>query len=247
MTRIAARTAAALLAGLLLATAEPADAQKRHVPTSEWWPEVKEIEGQLRRQKWKPGRKQARKLAETVARQSWYGRDLGKVLAELALYQAVAEANLGLEREALWHWHMASNLDPALRRRDLSPYGDAAKLLLEFPLRGEDEVPLPFEVRRPPPGSKVERPDVPKMETIPVFNNTGAALEGSGDCKVELIIDQDGAAHQPVVISDYLNPVVLYHVLESLPGLPPFRPLRFDGEPEDCVLLLTIQFKVSRW
>ncbi len=245
MTRTAWMTAP-LLVGLL-ATAGPAAAQKGHVPTSEWWPEVKEIEGQLRRHKWKPGRKQARKLAETVAGQSWYGRDLGKILGELSLYRAVAEANLGLDREALWHWHMASNLDPALRRRDLSLYGDAARLLYEFPLRGSGEVPLPFVRRPPPPGARLERPGTPEMRAIPVFNNTGATLEGSGDCKVELIIDQDGAPHQPVVTSDYLNPVVVYHVLESLPGLPPFRPLRYDGEGEDALLLLTVQFEVSRW
>jgi hypothetical protein len=236
---------ATLLAALL--AAEPTRAQKSHVPASQWWPEVREIDAQLRRHRWKPARKQARKLAETVSRRSWYGRDLGKVLAELSLYQAVAEANLGLRREAIWHWHMASNLDLAMRRRDLSPYGDAAKLLLEFPLRGRGQVPAPFRTRRPPPGSRVEPPELPDIEAYPVFNNTGATLEGSGDFKAELIIDRAGALHQPVVLSDHLNPVIVFHVLNQLPELPPFQPVRYDGEPSDTVFVLTVRFHVVRW
>ena len=49
-----------------------------------------------------------------------------------------------------------------------------------------------------------------------------------------------------MVVSDHLNPVVLYHVLDELPDLPPFRPLRYDGEPTDTVLQLTVRFHVTR-
>ena len=50
-----------------------------------------------------------------------------------------------------------------------------------------------------------------------------------------------------MVVSDHLNPVILFHVLDTLPDLPPFVPVRYDGEPSDTVLLLTVQFHVIRW
>ncbi len=211
--------------------------------------ELVEVDAKLRAGKWKAGLKDAQLLTEVVLARTWYGKELRGIISELALYQAVAEANLGKNDRAIWHWHIALNLDRKIRRRDLAPYGKAAKLLYEFPLRAEGEVPAPYVVPETYPGGPLfVGPVRPKMSSVPtVLNNTGAAIEGSGDFQVELIIDRRGRIQQPVVISDHLHPIVIYASLEWLRKMPVYEPARFEGEPADYLDLVTIRFHVSRW
>ncbi len=240
---------------LVLAGVAVSEAQRlrsnvdREVRPTEVREEMEKVDAKLRAGKWKPGLKEARVLTKVVVQRTWYGRELGPMLAELALYQALAEANLGRRDEAIWHWHMAQNLDFRVRRRDLSPYGEAGKLLLEFPLRDLGEVPVPYVVPSTYPGGPrlvpAFKPEMPESPTI--LNNTGAALEGTGDLDVEVIFDETGQLRQPVVISSHLHPIVIYATLEWLRGIPPFNPSLYKGEPADDLGKIKIQFKVSRW
>ncbi len=241
---IRARPAATALL-LALWCAAPALAEKGHVSSSDWWPQVEKVEKAVRAQSWKSARRQAHKLAEEVLGRSWYGRELRQILAELAFYQAIAEANLGLRREAVWHWHMAQNLDFKMRQRDLTPYGEGAELLIELPLRQLHEIPAGFEVSGP--GAATRPPVMPRMTSSPeIINNTGAALESPGDCDVELLIDELGELHHPVIISTHLHPVVIYEVLDYLPELD-IEPARAKGQPTDSLFRLSIKFHVVRW
>lgn len=215
---------------------------------SEWWPEIRKVEAELRAHKWKAALKKARTLADRVSRSSWYGPDLGRVLAELALAEAVADANLGHDRQAIWLWHTAINLDFKIRRRDLSPYGEAAKLLYENKLRRQGEMPPGFDDREVTPLVRSERPKPPEMKRIPtIVSNSAAVREGSADCHVEVIVDEKGALHHPVVVSSHLHPIVIYGVLRWLEGLPPFEPRRIEGEATDSLYDLVVDFQVSRW
>ncbi len=240
---IACMSTGSLFAQTLRSTADD------HVPPAQYQEELEKLDKNLRDHKWKSGLRSARRLTDTILGRSWYGKELGRMLSELALYQAVAEANLGKRDDAVWHWHVAQNLDFRMRRRDLSPYGEAGKLLQEFPLRARGEVPVGFVVPTTyPTGPRLDRPRRPKMRTVPtVLNNTGATIEGSGDFKVEVIIDQSGEFHQPVVVSSYLHPVVIYASLEWLRKWGPFEPALFEGEPADFLDEITVQFNVSRW
>ena len=220
-----------------------------HVPPGEYQKELEEAEESLRQHKWKAGLRKARRLAETLTLRSWYGKELGRMLSELALFQAVAEANLGKREEALWHWHIAQNLSFKMRNRDLSPYDEASKLLLEFPLRKLGEVPVGFVVPDTYPGGPIMKSArQPEKSSWPtVLNNTGAALEGSGNFHAEVIVDKKGHLHQPVVTSTHLHPIVIYSSLEWLREISPFRPALFEGEPSDDLYKVTVQFQVSRW
>ncbi len=228
----------------------PAQSGKSHVMASKWRPEVEKIDEALRKHRFKAGLKQARRLAETVKSRSWHGPDLQQIMADLAFYQAVASANLGSEREAIWYWHIAWNLDFKTSKRDLAPYGDAGKILREFPLRDQDEVPAGFVVPRGPHyGVRVEPPEGPRLRANPrILNNTGATIDGSGDCHVEIVVDENGVLHQPVNLSPHRHPIVIYAVLQwMLEKLPAFEPLRIDGEAHDSLFDLTIRFHVERW
>ncbi len=212
---------------------------------SEYWPEVEKIDAALRQQKWKPARKQARKLAATVVKHSWHDIELEEVLAELAFQQAAALANLGEKEAAIWYWHIAQNLDFRIVRKDLAPYGVAGKLLREFRLRSPGKVPGGF--RTYPRDGKDRPPGLPKLPAPRILTNTGATTERPGDFAVELVIDQQGKTHHPVVISASLHPIVIYFVLAQMLDFPPFEPARYDGEPVDCLYDLTVRFHISRW
>ncbi len=211
--------------------------------------ELVEVDAKLRAGKWKAGLKDAQLLTEVVLARTWYGKELRGIVSELALYQAVAEANLDRREVAIWHWHVAQNLDLRMRRRDLAPYGKAGKLLYEYPLRAEGEVPAPYVVPETLPGqARLRGAVMPEMSSVPtVLNNTGAVQEGTGDFHVEVIIDRQGRVQQPVVRSAHLHPIVIYASLEWLRKIPPFQPARYDGEPVDALDSVTVKFHVERW
>jgi Gram-negative bacterial TonB protein C-terminal len=246
--------------GLLLAATLgwwPADATAQRLSSnidgdvrpSQVQDEMAEVDAKLRRGKWRAALAHTERLTETVLGRTWHGRELPAIVAELALYHALAEADLDRREPAIWHWHIAQNLDFRIAKRDLAPYGKAGKLLYEHPLRSRGEVPAPFVVPdHYPGGPPYEGPRRPEMKSVPeVVNNAGAAQEGSGDFQVELLIDEQGEVHQPVVISSHLHPIIIYASLEWLRRLPAFTPARFEGEPADALETITVKFQVSRW
>ncbi|MCP4655591.1 MAG: hypothetical protein GY856_09255 [bacterium] len=214
---------------------------------SKWWPEVRKIDEQLRKQRWKISLRKLAKLEETVLDESWYGPDLHRVLAELALFQAIAGANLRHDRQAVWYWHIATNLDSRVRDRDLAPYGRAGKLLYEFPLRARGKVPVGFENRESPPGHPFKPPILPDVPMPTILFNSAAVRERAGDFRVEVIVDKEGRLHHPVVLSTYLHPVLNYAALRWLGDLPPAEPRRIDGEPTDSLYEVTIVFRDGKF
>ena len=214
---------------------------------SEWSDEISKLAELLRKHKWKGARSGARALGKKVLSKSWYGPDLGRVLAQIALTQAIAEANLHNDREAIWYWHIATNLDFRLRKSNLSAYGEAADLLYEHLLRAKGEMPAGFENLEVTPTTPSTRPVAPEMEPPTILNNTAAVREKPGDFHVEVVVDKFGELHHPVVISTYLHPIVIYAVLEWIRDLPPFKPRTIEGERTDSIYHLTVDFTYSRW
>lgn len=239
-----------LIAGWTLAAQAMAGADDRraHVAASTWWPQVEKVRGAIEAGRWKAAAKQGKRLEDEVLRRSWHGSELLEVLTEVAFLQALAQANLNQDRLAVWYWHTAINLDFRVVKRDLTPYGRAARLLLEFPLREQGTVPAGFDPPVSAASAKVEPAQWPDMNVTPtILNNTGAALEHHGDFHVEVIVDDQGRPHQPVVISRHLHPVIIYGSLRFLFQLPPFKPPRINGQPGDLKMALRLQFHVSRW
>lgn len=233
----------------------PASGQssRDHVAPSAWRPRLEKIEQAVDQGRWKAAAKQGKRLEEEALSRSWHGPELRPVLTELAFLQALAHANLtdpraASERLAVWYWHTAINLDFRVAQRDLTPYGRAARLLLEHPLRREGTIPAGFDPAPSASTVKVVPAQLPQRHAKPIIlNNTGAALEHHGDFHVELIIDEQGRPHQPVVISSHLHPVIIYASLKFLLTSPPFVPALYDGRPGDIRMALRLQFEVSRW
>lgn len=213
-----------------------------------WQADIAEIGLILDNEKWKLAGRKAEKLADDILGTSWYNRELDVLLAELALYQAVAEAHLDRRDEALWLWHTASNLSPKIRRRDLERYGDkAADLFREFPLRELGELPPGFITRDPGVTRRVSRPELTNDDPPIILNNTAAVRERPGEFHAEVVLDAEGQMHHPVVRSTYLNPIVIYAVLRWLRKLPPATPAKLEGEPFDILFDVNVRFTYERW
>lgn len=241
--KLVSRSAVLTLLVLLLL---PASSTAQGNLKTPWGNEVQAVDKLLREHKWKQGLKKARQLGREIARKSWFAPGLDKDLRDAAFMQAVAEANLGLREDAIWHWHMAWNLDPQIRKRDLTPYGDAARLLKEFPLRKKGEVPAPFEYRRLDLYTQVTRPKLEEKLLHAVIENTEGARQRPGDFHFEAIVDKEGAVHHPVLLGDY-HPVVTYEVLRWIHKLPPLRPGKVGDETSDMVEKFVISFNFQRW
>ncbi len=212
---------------------------------SEWWPQVELVDGSLRNERWKYARKNAEKLADAILHESWNDPELQPVLAELALYQAIAEANLNQREDAIWHWHTSLNLEPRIAKRDFSEYGNAARLFVEFPLRNRGEMPPGFKDPATQPSRPPTTPIPPDTPTPTLLNNNGAIRQSSGNFEVEIVVDSYGDLHQPVVISGHLHPIVIYACLEWLHGMPAFVPGKIGRQPVSALFPLVVAFQIS--
>lgn len=213
--------------------------------TSRWWPQVDLIGASLENGRWKYARKRAIRLTETILEESWRDRELDEVLAELALYRAVANANLDRREDAVWYWQMALNLNRRVAERDLSAYGVAATSLSEIPLRKMGSIPSRFLEGEPGPSALVSPPEFPKVAPPILINNAGGSQQRSADFEVEVVVDDRGGIHHPVVLSRHANPVVIYACLDWLREVPALTPARLGGQAVPTTLALLIELKIS--
>lgn len=207
-----------IASAVLVVVARLATAQSEHQSTprqSKWWSQVEPIDGSLHNGRWKYARRKAIRLSKTILNENWKDRELDEIPAELALYRAIADVRLGQRETASWYWHTALNLNRRIAERDLTPYG---------------------------PMTPPEFPDV-RVPTL--LNNSGAARQRSADFEVEVLVDETGKLHQPVVVSRHLNPVAILACLDWLYGLPTLEPARFNGQPVVATYTVFIEFLIS--
>ena len=212
---------------------------------SKWWTQVEPIEGSLQNGRWKYARRNAMRLTKTLLNESWNDRELDTILAELALYRAVADANLDRREDAIWYWFTALNLNRRIADRDLTPYGVAAASLSELPLRKRGDIPANFLKGSSRSDGPVTPPGFLNVTVPTLLNNTGATRQRSADFEVEVIADEAGDLHQPVVISRHVNRVVIYACLEWLHGVPALEPARLDGQAVVATYTVMIEFLIN--
>jgi len=203
------------------------------------------IDGSLSNGRWKYARRTSIRLAKTILKESWKDRELDAVLAELALYRAIADANLEQREDAAWYWFTALNLNRQVADRDLTPYGVAATSLSEVPLRNPGKIPSVFLQGASHSDGPATPPGFPNVTVPTLLNNSAATRQRSADFEVEVIVDEAGELHQPVVISRHLNPVVIFACLEWLHGVPALEPARLNGLPVAATFRVMIEFLIS--
>ncbi len=185
---------------------------------------IEGIDGHLRQGEWEKARTASKEMIELL-RESFLGRELAAALARLAL----AEAGLGREEDAVWHWQVAQNLDrEVLPKEKLSAYGQPAKILEGHRLR---------ELNEAPAGVTIHRLDDPKASVQPARKVQGKNPEiskGLSEVSVpkwlllQAVVGESGRLRDPVAIGSL--PGMVYEVLETLHTWR-FEPARQAGEP----------------
>ena len=211
----------------------------------DWWPKIDTIESMLAKQKWRAARKQAERIARIIESDAWSATDLHSVLAELALQQAVAETNLGLNRAALWHWYAALNLDDDIAGRDLTDYGQAAALL-SHDRRHIEQLPADFDRLSDLELLDLQPPTFPQVEPPDIVTNAAAVVDRQPNILIEAILDEAGMLHQPILVTENAHPILVYVAFEWLSEMPPASPARLQGRAVDSLQLFDISFEIER-
>lgn len=232
------RIALGLALAVLGAAPAPAAARSIGAEPSRWWGEVDRLGGLLEDGRWAKVERQGGALRETVMSESWREPDLAQVFAEIAFRIAVAAAERGDEERAVWEWHSALAHErfagrargTPIAERDLAAYPRAAALFARHPLRRAGEYPPghpPVELRP----DRDFRPAAAPSFRIEPLDNFVAANETVAPVHFEVFVAPDGRIGQPVVVTDWSNPVVVQWGLDGLRASPRFEPAVLDGEP----------------
>ncbi len=121
----------------------------------------------------------------------------------------------------------------------------AAASLSEVPRRKKGEIPASFPGGGASPDGPVTPPGFPDVTVPTLLNNTAAARQRAADFEVEIIVDEKGRIHQPVVVSRHLNPVVVFACLDWMHGVPKLEPAQFEGRPVAATYTVMIEFQIN--
>jgi hypothetical protein len=188
-------------------------------------PRLEAIDAQLRQGEWEVARAASLTMIE-VASRSLAVYPLAGAVARLAL----AEAGLGRQEDAVWHWHVALNLDRSvLSARELAAFGPPGELLARNPLRRLNEAPGDLAVARAedPQGGFV--PERRTQGEIPELSPEVKVLFVPKVLQVQVVVGPDGRVLQPVIAVGGA-PGVAWEVLEVLRGWR-FEPASREGRP----------------
>jgi hypothetical protein len=168
-------------------------------------PDLAAIDARLHGEEWEAARTAA--LARVEAeRANPAALELARAVSRLAL----AEAGLGRQEDALWHWGEAQNLDrAALSPAELASFGAAGELLAHHPLRHLDEAPAGLTVYRAD-DLKLQSPIRTAGELPKLAEDMGAKV-----LRIQGIVDSEGRFREPVVLGEG-SPDTIYRVLEAL-------------------------------
>jgi hypothetical protein len=211
-----------------------------------WRASFETIREELVAGKWKAAKRRSDSLLSDMRDRIESGPSSGGLLAMAALYRAIAEAGLGDQREAEWDFHAAVALYPEYSRVDLSPYGEAGRLLDAHRVRetearvsaeksAAEPVVEPAGSVKPPERTKAVAPRYPVGKSF-------ACVEGV--TVVRAIIDTSGAPICPELVGTP-DPVLAFATMDAIRQWR-FRPATLDGKPVKVYYNLTMNYKSPR-
>lgn len=148
-------------------------------------------------------------------------------------HKAMALAGLGRNDDAIWYWHVALNLYPAIGESDMSMFGGPAEFLKAHPLVMPKVPPFGGAIHAPVALKRVE-PRYPQGAMY--FHVTGIAI-------FESVITSNGDVRDVQMLKGLPSASLSYCALEALRQWK-FKPATLDGQPIDVLFNLTFNFKM---
>lgn len=145
--------------------------------------------------------------------------------------QSVAEATLGMDREALWHWDMAQVMVPNLRAELLQSYSALVAMFDASPFRDQPSAIQHLTKEGewlPSDGGTIRAATVSQKAEIPSPGRKRNALVGQR-VEASYLVDTQGRTYCPVVEEGGVNTLAVFAVLESI-LVWQHEPATVDGE-----------------
>jgi TonB family protein len=156
-------------------------------------------------------------------------------------HRALAHAGLGNTDDALWYWHAALSLYPALARSDISMFGAPGQFLKTHPARPIESA-LPVEGARPLGDVEITPPKLLKR-VEPQFPPGAKAFAVDGVLIVQVVIEASGRVSSPLILKALPAPTLSYAALEAVKRWR-FQPAKIRGEPSPVLFNLTVNYKL---
>jgi hypothetical protein len=236
-----------------------------------WNTELATIDAKLRQALWEPARQAAQTLTDMLVDRSGgtpgdhraYTGDLEGAmasptpravtitLARAAAYRAIAEAALDRRDEARWHWYLAQNLSPELRRLDLAPYGTAGAFLRQHVLADSDvqhaDLVDVLDPVRPEPRAKKGFQQPTRIKAV--YPQRPADLRGrdrfSHVVFVQVTVDATGQLVQPLVVDAGFYPGLISRAFDALREWR-YQPATLNGKPISFRYVVPVAFADDR-
>lgn len=231
------RSTAALLAlwAGLLVWPEGVSAQEKR-----WTRKVEELEKLLDDGQWKRALERSVDFREKLVSDPGDAEPAVAVAAQALVIQAIAEANLGRDEAARWHWLAAQNFLNDLPRLTLEGMGRARQLLSG---RSLDDLP---DTGSAEPRATDKRPtsyrEVDILHAVrPVYPRSVTRSGIEGRIAIEIVIDAQGRPRRPRVVGTGLLPTMAFPALDALLQWR-FRPGREGQTPVPVLYELEIRY-----
>ncbi len=178
------------------------------------------------------------------------GPGVGRFLGLATVLKAIAAYHLGREGEALWHWHIATQMYPEALNLQLAAYGDVGPFLKENVLsensRKSDahrEFLVHDEATRADAETRKGGEVVPPRKVRSPMPAFPRAKRGSGriTVRVQVVIKKDGHVYYPRILESQGELTLLYAAFEALRNWR-FKPALLNGKPIDVWYNLSFNF-----
>lgn len=206
----------------------------------QWRQELVSIDAALHEGKFDAARKAAIALTKHMSSRIGRGPGATYTFAVAVAFRALAEAGLGHTDDADWYWCVATGLFPQFEKTDLSVYGESGNLLMRITA---EKSAAYTNLRYVPDGSREVQPPRVMKKVQPEYPQGAIDSGVAAPIVIEAIVDTDGFAHHPRVVSSEFAPSLVYATLEAARKWR-FSPARVNGDPVPVLFKLTFDFTI---
>jgi hypothetical protein len=153
-----------------------------------------------------------------------------EALAYALTLEAVSEATVGLDREALWHWSMAQTILPTLNSELLRSYGGIVRMFESSPMRDQHSARVWLDQQGLLPQIESDFTSTVLAQRTPfqIPRRKPGKINGQ-QVSVSYLVDPEGKTWTPFIEEGSPSSLAVFTVLESILYWQ-YEPAQTDGE-----------------